>query len=115
MPLKSSKSFIRRVGVLCVVLVANFAAVAQVSPYGRFITDTLASDAFKGRGYAENGHQLAADFIEAEFKKHGLSPLKGEYQQPFPMEVVRVNTPAFLQLNRKKLLPGKQFLIDPDS
>lgn len=67
-------------------------AVAQETDdisYARHIVDTLASPAMHGRGYVNNGHKIAADFLAKEFKSIGLKPFtkSGEYFQYFQFPV----------------------------
>jgi hypothetical protein len=73
-----------------VVLAALAAAVglwaADVDP-NRFLDDVkyLASPALKGRGTGTPGLEMAARFIEKQFKAAGLQPVDGQYFQPFPV------------------------------
>lgn len=71
---------------VCTLFVSN----AQQFDPGK-ISDhikTLSSDAMKGRGTGKEGEKLAADYIQAQFKKLKLKP-KGEngtYVQAFPFK-----------------------------
>lgn len=55
----------------------------------RRIVETLCSDTFYGRGYVNNGVNIAANFLEDEFKKVGLTPFFGDtsYVQNFQFDV----------------------------
>ena len=64
---------ILRIIVFILIISVPFLVEAQTLDYAREVVNTLASDEFKGRGYVENGDQLAADYIRNEFKKFGLS------------------------------------------
>lgn len=101
--------------LLFLVLFSSLFCSAQVSDYGRFITDTLASDAFKGRGYVEDGHNLAADFIAKEFKRFGLEEVNGSFYQYFYVNAVQIIEPLSLKLNKTVLTPGVDYLVDPSS
>ena len=98
-----------------------FFGMSQVSDYGRKMTDTLASDHFKGRGYVEEGHKLAADFIAAEFNHLGLDGFDlfnesaNPFFQEFELSVSVVKEPLLLKINGKTLKPGLDYLIDPSS
>ncbi len=53
--------------------------------------DYLASDELEGRGVGTKGLELAADYIEAQFKEIGLQPPgdDGSYFQSFPITLAR--------------------------
>ncbi len=54
----------------------------------------------------------AADFIEREFKKLGLSPLSGNnYKQFFSFPVNTFPSNMMLKLNGKAFIPGKDFIV----
>ena len=59
---------------------------ADVDP-NRYLDDVkyLASPALKGRGTGTPGLEMAARFIERQFKAAGLQPVDGSYFQPFPV------------------------------
>lgn len=81
----------------------------------RFHIDTLCSNTFRGRGYIENGHFLAADYIKKQFSAYGLNPIcnSGMIQTfHFPLNLIE---DANLIISRKKLLPSKDFLPAPHS
>jgi hypothetical protein len=50
-------------------------------------TKTLCSSEFHGRGYVENGSNIAADFIGKTFQEIGLAPINGTYFQKFTFDV----------------------------
>ena len=107
--------------IICLLFQVALSSNGQVSDYGRHITDTLASDALRGRGYLGDGHYLAASFIKKEFARFGLKPLPSlayspkPYFQEFDLSVVQVEEPLFLKVNNKELVPGKDYIIDPTS
>lgn len=99
------------------VLLICFSANAQNIEYGRALVDTLCSPYFAGRGYTKNGHKKAADFIEAEFKKAGLSTLDKDkaFQQKFKISANTYPGKLSLKINGKALQVGKDFIVDPSS
>ncbi len=85
---------------------------AQDINYARKTISTLTSKKYWGRGYTNNGMGKAADFIEGEFKKFGLSPLSGNsYKQFFSFPVNTFPSNMTLKLNGKALTPGKDFIV----
>lgn len=85
---------------------------AQDAAYARRQLDTLSSEAFHGRGYRQNGQQLAADYLLREFARLGLIPLSDNYLQPFNLEVNTFDS-VYLRLNKKVLVPGTDFMVHP--
>lgn len=87
---------------------------AQDAAYARRHLDTLSSEAFHGRGYRENGQQLAADYLLREFARLGLQPLSENYLQAFSLEVNTFDS-VYLRLNKQVLVPGTDYLVHPMS
>lgn len=85
---------------------------AQDAAYARRQLDTLSSEAFHGRGYRQNGQQLAADYLLREFASLGLTPISDNYLQPFSLEVNTFDS-VYLRLNKKVLLPGTDYMVHP--
>ena len=69
------------------------------------LIQTLSSDEMEGRALYSKGIDKAATFIESEFKKIGLTPLKGEegYRQTFFVDST-TKAPLF---NVAGIIPGK--------
>ena len=92
------------------------AAFSQQLDYAKRVVQTLASPAFKGRGYVENGDQLAAAFIAKEFKTAGLLPLnKGSYYQDFILPVNTFPGKVEVKLNGQLLQTAVDYLVDASS
>lgn len=80
----------------------------------------LAAPAMKGRGYQEEGHLLAAEYIAGKFAEIGLKPIIKQdltpnlsiqsFLQTFPMEVNIVRY-ASLSLDGLLLEAGKDFIV----
>ncbi|MCU0389147.1 MAG: M28 family peptidase [Chitinophagaceae bacterium] len=81
----------------------------------RRLVDTLASPFMSGRGYVEKGLQTAAQFIEDEFVRIGVQPVKKSYRQAFKHDVVVFDGATELFINGKELLPGVDFVVSPGS
>ena len=102
----------RRIVFLLVVILISSPVHSQHKAYASRIVKTLASEAFHGRGYVQNGSDLAASFIEEEMKAMDLEIISK------PAFQVSVNTfPRKMQLtiDGQMLKPGKDYLVDPSS
>ncbi|WP_139958023.1 M28 family metallopeptidase [Flavicella sediminum] len=79
------------------------------------IIHTLSSPDFHGRGYVSKGDKIAAKFIQKEFKKLDLKKFNKSYLQEFSFSINTQPKELLLALNKEKLIPGKEYLIDPAS
>ncbi|WP_018615674.1 M28 family metallopeptidase [Segetibacter koreensis] len=78
--------------------------------------DTLTSPYFWGRGYTKDGMSKAAGFIAGRFAELGLKPLTGNsFFQTFSYSVNTFPDKMQVSINGKELIPGKDFIISPDS
>ncbi|MBL7739573.1 MAG: M28 family peptidase [Chitinophagaceae bacterium] len=78
--------------------------------------DTLASSSFWGRGYTNDGMKKAAAFIAAQFQSYGLKPMSGtDYFQLLTYPVNTFPGKMEVAINGKELMPGKDFIIGPES
>ena len=96
------------------LLILNCSIVAQIE-VGRSITRELCSAKYFGRGYVKQGDSLAAEFVATEFSKRGLKKIKGSYFQKFYFDVNTFPSEMELSINGRKLVPGKDFMVDPSS
>jgi aminopeptidase YwaD len=103
--------------VFCaVIFICCGSCFSQDLSYARKVVKKLASPAFKGRGYVQNGAAIAADYIAAAFKKAGLIPLNaGSYFQDFTIPVNTFPGKMELRLNNQLLHAGADYLIDASS
>ncbi len=93
-------------------LLTSLNSFAQDLKYARHALTTLTSKEFWGRGYTKNGMGKAADFIESQFKSFGLKPMDGkDFKQPFQFSVNTFPGKMDLNINDKKLIPGKDFIV----
>ncbi len=102
-----------------VVVLLFFAAGssgAQDMTFAKKMVDTLASPSFWGRGYTNDGMKKAADFLASQFQSYGLKPMDGKkYLQPFSYPVNTFPGKMEVTVNGKELVPGKDFIISPES
>lgn len=104
-------AFMKQTLVLAVLLCLGTTPCLADTGYIKRVTDTLSSAAFSGRGYVNNGMQLAADFIGSQMMAIGLRVQR----QPFSYPVNRFPKKMALTIGGKKLVPGVDFLVDPNS
>jgi aminopeptidase YwaD len=97
-------------------MVLSTPVLSQDIQTARALLDTLTSKTMWGRGYTRNGMSKAADFISAAFKAYGLSPMNGKtFKQPFFYPANTFPGKMSLHLNGKALVPGKDFIVMPES
>ena len=105
-----------RLTLLGVIMLLFQDSVAQDMVYARKIVDTLASTQFWGRGYTRNGMRKTSKFLSKEFSNIGIQPLDGKkFYQPFFYTVNTFPGAMQLEINNQKLIPGKDFIVGPDS
>lgn len=101
-----------RILLFAILSLGHLNSYAQDVHYARKTIGMLTSKKYWGRGYTNNGMGKAANFIESEFKKFGLSPLSGNsYKQVFSFPVNTFPSNMTLKLNGKTLTPGKDFIV----
>ncbi len=71
----------------------------------------LTSPQFHGRGYVNEGDKKAANYIKDEFKKLKIKPFNKNYFQPFPIQVNTFPNKISLQVGKKKLKVGEEFIV----
>ncbi len=101
--------------LMLLVLFSSLQCFAQDSVYTRKMVNKLSSKAFWGRGYTKNGMQKAADFLATEYKKSGLVPFSINYKQGFNFPVNTFPGKMNVEINGKKLVPGKDFIVNNES
>lgn len=103
--------------LVIILLFISHLSQAQDLPFARKMVDTLTSSYFWGRGYTNNGMGKAANFIAAQLKSYGVKPMSGSknYRQEFTHPVNTFPGKMELAINGIKLVPGKDFLVTPDS
>ena len=94
------------------------AAIAQSeTPFLKKQADILAARDMHGRGYVKGGGDKAAHYIRDQFQQYGLKTFKdaGDYYQAYTFPVNTFPGVVSLRIDRKKLLPGRDFLVHPAS
>lgn len=82
----------------------------------RTILDTLTSKTMWGRGYTNNGLDKAANYINSQFENYGLTPMNGpSFKQEFSIPVNTFPNRMELSINGIPLIPGKEFIVMPES
>ncbi|WP_448636181.1 hypothetical protein [Pedobacter panaciterrae] len=91
-------------------------ALSQDIHYAHEMVKELSSKELWGRGYTNNGMAKAADLICSAFKAYGLSPMNGtDFKQAFSFPVNTFPGKMQVTINGKKLSPGKDFIVMPQS
>lgn len=98
-----------------VITVFIYPIKSQDINYARYIIDTLCSDFMAGRGYTENGHLKAANFIEEEFVQNNLKNFIDSYFTEFKISANTFPYKTLVKLDNEILVEGKDYLIDPGS
>lgn len=71
------------------------------------------SNTFNGRGYVGKGSVKAAEYVARQFKEFGLLPFTEDssYTQSYSFSVNTFPGDMMLQLNKKELIPGVDYII----
>ncbi|OFX54771.1 MAG: hypothetical protein A2046_00555 [Bacteroidetes bacterium GWA2_30_7] len=102
--------------ILVIIYVLLFKIInAQDISYARKIIDELSSEKFHGRGYTFNGDKKAAKYIANQLKENHINPIKGNYFQPFKINVNTFSSAIKLQINGVELIPGVDFILSSSS
>ena len=94
---------------------AQTADTTWVRPFARQVVNQLASPEMHGRGYTQNGHKIAANYIARQFKDLGLRSFGNGYFQEFPISVNTFPSNADIVIDKKALTAGTDFLVSPCS
>ncbi|MGB0933190.1 MAG: M28 family metallopeptidase [Lishizhenia sp.] len=100
--------------IALLILLSTAFSFGQLAEAKR-ITETLCSPAFHGRGYVNNGDNIAAKFIAEEFQKIGLDAFEEGFLQPFNLDVNTFPNALSVNYNNKDLIPGKHFIVHSSS
>ena len=76
---------------------------------------TLASDEMHGRGYTNDGMNMAASWLQSQFDSLGLEPVNGSWFQEFQYPVNVFGPEQKVEIDGKRLKPGVDFIIDAAS
>jgi len=84
--------------------------------FARKMVDTLTSSYFWGRGYTNNGMAKATDYLTEQLKSYGVKPMDGKsFLQGFSYPVNTFPTTMQVSINGITLVPGRDFIVSPDS
>lgn len=101
--------------ILFLFLTLSFSVGAQDTTFVRSLVDSLCSPRYHGRGYVSNGDVKAAAFLERKCRELDLSPIGESYAQHFSLGVNTYPNRMTLNINEQALMPGVDFLINPQS
>ena len=105
----------KKISVLFFILSAITAHTQSLS-FGKKMVDTLASETFWGRGYTKDGMKKAAEYLSSQFQSYGLKPMDGQsFLQEFIYPVNTFPGKMEVTVNGKELVPGKDFIVSPES
>lgn len=96
---------------LSLILFVGFSGFAQDISFARKIIDTLASPAFDGRGYVNNGDTRAAQFLSDNFRQLGLQKFGESFLQEYTFPMNSLNGKVEATANGIKLKAGKDFQV----
>ena len=74
--------------------------------------EALCSPEFHGRGYVNNGVNIAAKFLASEFKKMGAKKLQESYYQLLQLNVNTFPDTVTVKIDNIELKPGIDYLVD---
>ena len=87
----------------------------QDTIYAREVIGRLCDQRMHGRGYVRNGDHKAADYVRHQFEEDGILPFETGYFQTFPISINTFPGAMKVSLNKKTLIPGRDFIVDPGS
>jgi aminopeptidase YwaD len=102
--------------LIVLLFIISLKTKAQDIAFGKKMVDTLTSAIFWGRGYTNDGMKKTAEFLAGQFQSYGLTPMNGkEYLQGFSYAVNTFPGKMEVTVNGKNLIPGKDFIVGPES
>lgn len=102
----------KTVFILLFLLSISGSIIGQEFGYAELIIDTLCSPAFAGRGYVENGHLKAAEFIRSEMIKMGVQPIDDSYFQEIEFQANTFPKKVEISIDGQPLQTGIDFIVD---
>ncbi len=97
--------------IILLIFFASQNIKSQNNEYARKIIKTLSSEKYQGRGYDENGNNLAAKFLAKEFKKLKLNKFEKSYIQKFILNTNSLNGNMLVIVDNDTLIPGNDFTV----
>jgi len=106
----------RKLFAVVFFLSVTFFTKSQDSLYARLIIKKLTSKECYGRGYLNNGLDVAAKYITDQLKRFKAKPLFSTgYYQWFDFDVNTFPNNVGVKLNGKVIKPGSDFILNPQS
>ncbi len=105
----------KRIVFFILLITSALHATGQNLEYAKQVVEKLSSPEFSGRGYADKGINLAAEYIKKQFVGMGVKPFNKDYYQPFQITVNTFPSTMKLQIDGTELIPGEEYLIAPSS
>jgi len=103
------------VAVFLLLATCYLSLQAQDLNRARGVVETLSLPFFGGRGYVDAGDSLVAEFAAKEFTIAKLKPYSDSYFQNFSFPVNTFPGKVSVKVNRKSLMAGKDYILDPAS
>tara|TARA_B100001778_G_scaffold43611_1_gene31584 strand:- start:400 stop:1668 length:1269 start_codon:yes stop_codon:yes gene_type:complete len=97
--------------LLCSLICINLNGQNKV--FAKEIVKTLTSEDYAGRGYVNDGHNKAANYIAEKFKELGLEGFDSDYKQEFQIDVNTFNGNSDVKIDGKLMYAGVDFIVDP--
>lgn len=106
-----------RIGLLPAFLfLFSIPTFSQDTAYARQVIKFLTSEKCYGRGYLKNGLKVAANYIVDELKMQNTKPLFASgYYQLFRFNVNTFPGKVRLKIDGRRLIPGSDFIVSPES
>lgn len=105
-------AFLRNTVLISFVFVS---AQAQDIDYARQVISDLCAPEMFGRGYVNNGDEASARYLKDQLEKLGVSAFDFNYYQDFKLSVNTFPGAMDVEVDGKKLQPGIDFIVSPDS
>lgn len=94
-----------------ITIISISLSFAQNKDYATNVISKLSSIEFSGRGYVHDGDLKAAMYIADLFQRNGANPVGKSYLLPFDISINSFPKPIVLEIDNKKLIPGKDFFV----
>lgn len=89
---------------------------AQFAEQAKVHIKNLSSERFQGRGYSQKGVDKAACYIDSCLASYGIKAMKGKKRlQEFSLPINVFDGAMTVRINQKELIPGKDFIVSPES
>lgn len=105
-PYKNMKTF----WLILLFITSSFSYAQSETAKNRL--KTLCSPEFHGRGYVNDGVNIAADYLAAEFEKIGAEKVNDTYFQKLKVNVNTFPDTVSVKIKKKELQLGVEYLVD---